>query len=200
MVNFPGALDSLTNPGEDSFTDDTGLFLDVVISTLNDIAEALETKLGIGASVPTTVGHVLRVTGAGATIFGYPILSTAKADLAADVALNNIANFFDGPSVSLAAGTWLIVGTVLVTDTAGLAGVIAKLWDGTTVESSDQVTIGGANYNETITLAGVVSPGTTTTYKISCRGFTSASGKILAATPTASQGNNASHMRAIRIG
>lgn len=47
---YPAALDSLANPGESSFTDDTGLFLDVVISTLNDIAEALEAKVGISES------------------------------------------------------------------------------------------------------------------------------------------------------
>lgn len=64
MVNFPSSLDSLANPTSSTFTDDTGYFLDVVISTLNDIAEALEAKLGTGASTPIA-NSVLRGTGTG---------------------------------------------------------------------------------------------------------------------------------------
>lgn len=70
MPDYPTSLDNLANPTSSTFTDDSGFELDAVISRGQDIAEALEVKLGIGASVPTTPGDVLHVTGAGATTYG----------------------------------------------------------------------------------------------------------------------------------
>lgn len=62
MSNFPTSLDSFTNPG-------TGDYMDVVShadqhANANDAIEALEAKLGITASTPTS-GKLLRGTGAG---------------------------------------------------------------------------------------------------------------------------------------
>lgn len=70
MVNFPASLDSLSNPGATTKRNDPGFELHSVISTLNDIAEAVETKLGTGASTPTTADDVLYVSGTGATAYG----------------------------------------------------------------------------------------------------------------------------------
>ena len=42
MVNFPTSLDTLSNPTSTTMTNDPGFELDVVISTLNDIVEAIE--------------------------------------------------------------------------------------------------------------------------------------------------------------
>ena len=67
MPNYPTSLDTLTNP-----TSADGLASPphaTQHADVNDIAEALETKLGTGASTPTTTGHVLTVTGAGATAY-----------------------------------------------------------------------------------------------------------------------------------
>lgn len=199
MPNYPTSLDSLSNPTSSTFTDDTGFFLDVVISTLNDIAEAVEAKLGTGSSIPTTVGHVLRVTGAGATVYGYPILSTVQASLAADVNLNNTANFFDGPSVSLPAGTYFVVWSVLVDDTAGVASIVAKLWDGTTVASQGQATVSAAQSLGQIAGSAVVTVGSTTTWKVSCRDGASTSGHIKSAPTLGATGNVASQITALRI-
>jgi hypothetical protein len=69
MPNFPSALDALSNPTATTRRNDLGYELHAVISTLNDIVEALETKLGISASVPAA-NTVLRGTGAGSTAFG----------------------------------------------------------------------------------------------------------------------------------
>lgn len=66
MPNFPGSLDSLANPSSSQYTDDSGFFLDVVISTLNDIAETLEAKVGVGSSTPTA-NTVLTGTGTGSS-------------------------------------------------------------------------------------------------------------------------------------
>lgn len=69
MPNYPTSLDSLTNPGSGTYTDDSGFELDVVIGRLQDIAEALEAKLGIGSSA-AAANQVLRGTGTGVTSFG----------------------------------------------------------------------------------------------------------------------------------
>lgn len=69
-INYPGSLDSLSNPTATTRRDDPGFELDVVISQLNDIAEALQAKLGIGASLPAAGGGVLRQTGSGASAWG----------------------------------------------------------------------------------------------------------------------------------
>lgn len=64
MANYPTSLDSLTNPS----AGDTTLAVDHASqhATVNDIVEALEVKLGIGASTPTA-GKLLRGTGAGSS-------------------------------------------------------------------------------------------------------------------------------------
>lgn len=73
-INYPTSLDDTTSLPTRT-TGDTIPVLDT-----NDPKSAiiqLETKLGTGASTPTTSGHVLRVTGAGATAYG----AVAQADV-----------------------------------------------------------------------------------------------------------------------
>lgn len=67
--SYPAALDALANPGPTTETDDTGFELDIVVARLQNCVMAIEQKLGIGTSAPST-GTVLRATGAGATAFG----------------------------------------------------------------------------------------------------------------------------------
>ncbi len=64
MANYPTSLDSLTNPA----AGDTTAAVDHASqhATVNDIVEALEAKLGISASTPTS-GKLLRGTGAGSS-------------------------------------------------------------------------------------------------------------------------------------
>ena len=76
-TSFPGAIDTLANP---TATD----FLDLVDhagqhGNANDAIEAIETKLGTGASTASS-GTVLRGTGAGTTAFG----QVASGDIAAN--------------------------------------------------------------------------------------------------------------------
>lgn len=106
-------------------------------------------------------------------------LSQLTNSLAADIALNNTADYFDGPIVAQGtAGTWFVSGTVTITDTAGAANIHAKLWDGTTViaSTSERIEVfGGIN---TVSLSGFISsPGGD--LRISCNDITSTSGKIL---------------------
>lgn len=62
MANYPTSLDSLTNPSTNDFLNSPN-HVDQH-SQVNDIVEALEAKLGISASTPTS-GKLLRGTGAG---------------------------------------------------------------------------------------------------------------------------------------
>lgn len=67
-IVYPGAIDSLPDPAAaDTLAEvpHDGLHRDT-----NAAVEAVETKLGTGASTPTTAGHVLKVTGPGATAYG----------------------------------------------------------------------------------------------------------------------------------
>ena len=73
-INYPGSLDDTTSLP----TRSTGNTIPATDS--NDPKSAiiqLETKLGTGASTPTTAGHVLAVTGAGATEYR----ALAEADI-----------------------------------------------------------------------------------------------------------------------
>jgi hypothetical protein len=128
-------------------------------------------------------------------------LTTAEADLSADVNITSINTFFDGPSVSLAAGTWLIIATVTLFATDSGSNLTVKLWDGTTVESSaaHQGTTTSDELHP-VTVAGIVAPGGTTTYKVSVADATNTTSKIKAAATANGAGNNASHIRAVRIG
>lgn len=101
------------------------------------------------------------------------------ASLGADVLLNNTANYFDGPSIAQGtSGTWWASGTVTILDTAGVANVRCKLWDGTTVIESAAAGSFNTAIPNTIALSGyLVSPAAN--IKISCKDVTSTSGKIL---------------------
>lgn len=79
--------------------------------------------------------------------------------LSGDVALNNTANYFDGPSVAQGStGTWCASGTVTVKDTAGAASnIYAKLWDGTTTIASTATQTTTAGTPATISLSGCLA-------------------------------------------
>lgn len=58
---YPSTIFAPINPTENSFLDDTGVFLDEQISNLNDEVSAIETKLGIdGSLVATTIEYILK--------------------------------------------------------------------------------------------------------------------------------------------
>ncbi len=99
--------------------------------------------------------------------------------LGADVALNNTANYFDGPSVAQGtSGTWFVSGTVTLIDTTGVCNYFCKLWDGTTVIASvAQRGTGLSNY-AVVSLSGfITSPAGN--LRISCRDTTNTTGSIL---------------------
>ena len=124
-------------------------------------------------------------------------LTSQTANLASTVSMTSANTFYDGPSITLAAGTWLLVGQISVEDPGGNGGrCTAKLWDGTTVSTSIDAAppVGGTGG---LTMSAFVSPTGSTTYKISAA-FSQPTHNILASTTTNSA-INCSRITATKI-
>lgn len=141
----------------------------------------LSPNAGFAAMINKTNEIIARLQGndigtAPASVSGTGIFTNS---LTADVALNNTANYFDGPSVAQgAAGTWIVAGRVTVKDTGGAADFLVKLWDGNTVIDSAFVSATSAATRWAVPLFGVLkSPAGN--LRISVRDSTLTSGKIL---------------------
>jgi hypothetical protein len=143
-------------------------------------------KLAGGVSYTCAIGDELLATKDNGGVIQVQIVKASGApvnmspitnSLAADVLLNNTANYFDGPSVAQGtAGTWYVSGTVSLSDTVN-ALFLVKLWDGVTVIDSRQVyNVAGAS-NQSATFAGIItSPAGN--LRISARDATTVNGKI----------------------
>jgi hypothetical protein len=106
------------------------------------------------------------------------MLSPITNSLIADVALNNTALYFDGPSVAQGTvGTWFVSGSVLLQDNAGVATINVKLWDGTTTIASAKGRILAINGEVMISLSGYITA-PAGNLRISARDGTSTSGLI----------------------
>jgi hypothetical protein len=140
-----------------------------------------------------------------------PVLSTTATELSGtptffapitnslsgNVALNNTANYFDGPSIAQGStGKWFVSGTVTLFDTAGGAAFAVKLWDGTTVISSAYHSSGSAVLLISVALSGYISS-PAGNLRISAKDLTSTSGLIEA---SASGNSKDSTITAFRIG
>ena len=162
------------------------------VTTVNDGSASLQSPLaavsyGLLSSTNISIPRFIQA-GNGVTVTynssAQPVIAlqagVVSSALSVDVLLNNTGTYFDGPSMAQGtSGTWLAIGTVVVQDTAGLANIGCKLWDGTTVFASGQVTIGAANSTAVVTLfSGLHNFSCRKHKKISCIDATSTSGKI----------------------
>ena len=110
------------------------------------------------------------------------------AQLGADVTLTTANTWYDGPSLSLTAATWLLIASVELS----ALGTI-KIWDGTTAYGSGETIDEG-----TVVALGRVTLGSTTTIKVSASCWVG--GTVMkAATPANSAGNNATSLVAIAV-
>ena len=155
-----------------------------------------------------TVGQVL--TKNSATDYDYSWITPASAgtitslsaSLSADVALTTTATWYDGPSVSLPAGTWLVIGQITHVRSATTAETIySRISNGTTHYSSTQF------YHASVTGTGVILPmiakitlAATTTIKLQATSSAGASTSTMKAALTANgAGNNATNIIAVRL-
>lgn len=150
-----------------------------ITSSINDIklSQASSSQFGAVKVDGTTI------TVSSGVISGASVVSPSQitASTSADVALNNTANYFDGPSVAQgSSGTWLATGTVTVNAASPAENLIdVKLWDGTTVAASGSVTLtaGSPNAFQSVSLCGIfTSPAGN--IRMSARDVTTALGKI----------------------
>lgn len=128
---------------------------------------------------------------------GGSLTSTSNA-MSGDVTMTNANQFYDGPSVSLTAGTWLLVGNIHARQQTGAGNFTAKLWNGTTVIAAAQTTPAGANYLAELPVCGIAIAAGAETWKISLANDV-AGCTIKAAPSHNSPGNYASHLAAIKI-
>jgi hypothetical protein len=83
--------------------------------------------------------------------------SAITNSLSGDVSLNDTSLYFDGPTVAQGTvGTWFVSGTVSFTN-GTTAGLLFKLWDGTTVIASTggRVTVNAGLFS--VSLSGVIT-------------------------------------------
>ena len=119
---------------------------------------------------------------------GYPSLTTASAFATAETTVS-AATYADitGCSVSLAAGTWLVFGHVVARQPNAIIQVFVAIThsDNTVIAESamSRPASGTANLNSPVSVSwfAIVSPGSTTTYKLrGARGVTTHTGSWVA--------------------
>jgi hypothetical protein len=171
---------------------------DTKISSLTAAASAAGTdELPInegGTSKKLTVAQIQTLIMAG-------LAAGASEDfLTGNVTMTTAGTFYDGPSLSLTPGTYLLIGAVQLQAPSLAIWVAAKLWDGA---SSILENIGSYVATTGVSLSlpvrGVVVVAATTTYKISCACNVNAA-IIQATTPAYGTANKASHLIALRLG
>jgi hypothetical protein len=146
---------------------------DVIFDAKGDLA------VGTGADTASklTVGtnnHVLTADSAEATGLKWAAasatISTDQNYITADVTITTNGTYYDGPTLTLAAGTWLLTGSVQILAGSSAARTLeGKLWDGTTTISNSVYVVPGTAAAGHITLhhSAIVTPAGSTTYKIS---------------------------------
>lgn len=95
------------------------------------------TKLVMPNGTLAIVGHVATYTPAVAP-------TASEAFLSGDVTMTSADTFYDGPSISLGAGTYIIMGGLTLKETGQNSFFTVKLWDGTNVYHAP-----GGQYNDT---------------------------------------------------
>lgn len=125
-------------------------------------------------------------------------LTHAVASLGADVALTTAGTFYDGPSLSLAAGTWLALSVVEYLISSASSFLTSRLWDGTTTYAELQTQ---STYWTAHALSAIVTLAATTTLKVSATPDTTTGNTMKAkAGYHGAGGTLASYLAAVKIG
>lgn len=104
-------------------------------------------------------------------------LTPITNSLAANVALNNIVTYFDGPSIAQGtSGTWFSFGTVSITGATN-DSIVCKLWDGTTIMASATAGIASSSAAIAVSLSGYLAA-PAGNIKISCIDASGTTGSI----------------------
>lgn len=122
-------------------------------------------------------------------------LSNSNNKRSTNVTMTNANQYYDGPQLSLIAGTWFVSGNVTILP-GGVGQFTAKIWDGTLNYASGEQLFDDAV--GTIHLSTIITLGSTTTVRLAAAGNI-AGGIIRAAAVTNAAGNTASQLSAIKI-
>lgn len=170
MVNFPASLDSLTNPTASDKTNAVTVPHATQHANLNDIAEALEAKVGIGATTPDATHKTTKATAAGTSAWGYygAVLLDEKTGTGASgvIEFSNINQNFGsllliGDGRSDTAATNVINALTFETSpTSGAYNAIVTVATGSSTVVAE--TIGSVDY-----IPGGVFPGASSTANLS---------------------------------
>jgi hypothetical protein len=100
-------------------------------------------------------------------------LTSVSGNLAADVTMVTTNTYYDGPTASLTAGTWLVVGSVLLAaNTSQSLDAYAKLYAGSTIYGFGVVSMGGipgGSGYASIPFSAIITLGATTSIKIAAK-------------------------------
>jgi hypothetical protein len=131
------------------------------------------------------------------------VLTNSKASLSADVGMVTSNTWYDGPSLSLAAGTWLVTAHISFWRTATTATIwFGRITDGTNHHASGQLyTDSVAGTGGVVALTGIITLTGTTTIKIQGTTNAGAAACLMKAALTANgSGNNATQLTAVKLG
>jgi hypothetical protein len=110
--------------------------------------------------------------------------------------------WYDGPSVSLPAGTWLVQAHITFLRTATtITNYFGRISDGSTHYASSQAYQASvANHSDSMSLTAIVTIGATTTIKVQGTSSAGAAAVLMKAATTAyGSGNNATQITAIKL-
>lgn len=126
----------------------------------------------------------------------------ATTFLAADVALNNTANFFSGPntgSIGSSGQTWLLIGVADITDAAAGAAFEAAIFDGTNYIANSVSDGFAAGARVTITICAIVTLAGATTFTLRAKDRSGTTGFLLTSSVASGVTNKATSITAMRI-
>lgn len=125
-------------------------------------------------------------------------LTSTSAVLADNVTLTDADTWYDGPSLSLVAGTWLLTGAALLGTSGTQARYQARLTDGSTTYAAGEGTPFTTNGVISVHLSRVVTLTATTTVKIQgCSG--GAARTMYAATTQTTSVSPATYINAVKL-
>lgn len=123
-----------------------------------------------------------------------------SAFLTANVTMTSANTYYDGPSLLLGIGTWLVIAAADSGNaTVASAEVAGKLWDGTTVYASSETYVSTTGAFGTVRADAIIRLNTPTTVKISVAHQSGSNGVLAAALSTNAAGNNATYILAIKL-
>lgn len=151
-----------------------------------------------GVTKITTTLLAVGGTSAAATLAA--ALTTASALLGADVSMPTATTWYDAVSLTLAAGTWLLLAGLTGTNGGVISDITARLYDSTNsanlAHGTGPVRTGTACVS--VALAALVSPTGSTTYKL--QGASDANTSTIKASSTQNgAGNTATYLLAVRL-